>query len=286
MDTAAHVPSKSVLAFRHRTFESVFAEYAKPVPIALALERSLECVIYMDYEFERPVLDVGCGDGIFAKTLFADAVDTGIDPDGSELEIARSLGAYLEVLECPGDNIPKPDGHYRTIYSNSVLEHIPDIRPVIPELHRLLDAEGQLLITVPTPKFTHFSFGNVILRAMGLTGLATRYQRFFNRVWGLHNVRTPDEWRALFEDVGFRLEESREYEPPGLALFKETLMPSSLPGLAAKLTLNRWVLFPSPVRAIITKPAVWLTRAFMRLHRPRDPGCLLFMRFGKAGPAR
>ena len=94
--------------------------YLQFAPAALALERSIECEIHARNIWQSPVLDIGCGDGIFAKMLFADRVDTGIDLNPAEVECAKRLGAYLEVLTCSGDRIPKPDGSYRTVFSDSV----------------------------------------------------------------------------------------------------------------------------------------------------------------------
>src|SRR2546428_6343193 len=117
------------------------------------LFRSLECRIYSGLVFERPILDIGCGDGVHAKVLFAEKIDTGIDPNERELERAAELGAYVELIACRGDAIPKPDWAYRTIFSNSVLEHIPDLRPVLKEAHRLLMPGGRFYFTVPSPNF-------------------------------------------------------------------------------------------------------------------------------------
>ena len=95
--------------------------YMSVAALALAFERVLECRILSFMPFERPILDFGCGEGLFAKMLFAEKVDTGIDPNPKEIERARELDIYLELIVCKDDRIPKPDGHYRTIFSNSVV---------------------------------------------------------------------------------------------------------------------------------------------------------------------
>lgn len=277
----ARAGERASIPFKHHSLEGFLDEYVLPVPLPLAVERALECEIFTSYPFERPVLDVGCGDGIFANILFADRVDTGIDPDQSELSIARELDIYDEVIACSGDSIPKPDGHYRTIFSNSVLEHIPDLPPVLDELSRLLHPEGQLLVTVPTHRFEHYTIGNLLLRSLRLNGVAARWQGFFKRFWNLYNVNTPETWRSMFEKAGFTLEESFEYETARLTLLKEVLMPFSAPGAIEKRLLNRWTVLPLSLRRIFIAPGVWILKRFLPEKRGGE-SCLIFMRFRKA----
>ena len=270
------------IPFKQHGFDGFFKEYVEPVPLPLAVERAIECEIYTDYEFVRPVLDVGCGDGIFANILFGERVDTGIDPDESELGIARELDVYDETIACGGDAIPKPDGHYRTIFSNSVLEHIPDLPPVLDELARLLHRDGQLLVTVPTHRFEHYTIGNLALRALHLDRAAEKWQRFFKRFWNLYNVNTPETWKTMFEQAGFTLEESFEYETPRLNLLKEGLMTFSVPGAIEKRLLNRWTILPSSLRKVFIAPGVWIINRVMRKETRGGDACLIFMRFRKA----
>jgi len=86
--------------------DNFFYNYVKVAPIPLALERSLECDILSKKTFARPILDIGCGEGIFARVLFDEKIDVGIDPNARELKRARELDAYDELIECFGDKIP------------------------------------------------------------------------------------------------------------------------------------------------------------------------------------
>ena len=63
-------------------------------------------------DLRSKVLDIGCGEGLFANIVFDEKIETGIDPNLTELERANELGGYSELLECNGNNIPKPEtGH-------------------------------------------------------------------------------------------------------------------------------------------------------------------------------
>src|SRR4051812_42839859 len=94
-------------------FRSDFlADYTASAPLALAFERTLECRLLSEQKLNRPILDLGCGDGLFARILFADRIDTGIDPNQKELRKAERTAAYKELIHCFGSRIPKPDGSY------------------------------------------------------------------------------------------------------------------------------------------------------------------------------
>ena len=73
-------------------------KYLLAAPASLARERTLECQLYQSQTFQRPVLDIGCGDGLLASILFDDQIDTGIDPNASEIAVAESRKVYKELL--------------------------------------------------------------------------------------------------------------------------------------------------------------------------------------------
>lgn len=237
--------------------------YMSMAPLALAFERYLECRILKGRPFPGPVLDLGCGDGLFAHVLFATPIDTGVDPNPRELARARQMGVYSELLQCPGDSIPKPDGSYRTIFSNSVLEHIPDLAPVFKEIHRVLAPGGRFHMTVPSPQFEHNTLINRLLMAVGLSQLAARYRRFCSEVlWRQSHYHTLEEWETLVTGFGFVVETSFTYDPPSICLLNDFLYPFSILEVINKKLFNRWTLLPS-VRRIVLYPLYLLARGVL-----------------------
>ena len=103
--------------------------------------------------FRAPVLDIGCGDGQFASLLF-NKIEAGVDLSDHSIAAASKLGLYndLKVADCT-KNIPYPDGHFKTIFSNSVMEHIPDIEGVVKEASRTLAKGGRFIITTYSDEF-------------------------------------------------------------------------------------------------------------------------------------
>jgi SAM-dependent methyltransferase len=263
-----------------RFSNDVIAPYVAVAPAALAFERSLECRLYPTVPFEHPVLDLGCGEGLLARVLFQEQIDTGIDPNPRELERARQLGAYCELIECYGDRIPKPDGSYRTVFSNSVLEHIPDVEPVFAEVFRILAPNGRFHFTAPSPRFERFTWTGMTLRGLGLNALDTRWRALFNRFWAHHHAYELTKWEQLAMQAGFEVVESRSFAPARVCLLNSALVPFGLPAKITKLLTNRWVLLPR-VRKLLTMPLCTVARVLLRGGEDPTDGGLVFLSLRK-----
>jgi ubiquinone/menaquinone biosynthesis C-methylase UbiE len=254
--------------------------YARLTPLALAFERSLECTILAGMTFERPILDVGCGDGIFASILFDEQIDTGIDPNGVELEHAGKLGCYSQLIQCRGDAIPEPDGRYRTIFSNSVLEHIPDMPAVLTEAYRLLSSGGMLYLTVPTDQFERASVVSRLLSALGLHETDQKFRQFYNRFWNHYHCYTPERWSAIISASGFRVETIRPYDPPNVCTLNDLLAPFGLFGFILKRKTNKWTFFPN-LRQMFFAPVAPIARWLLRGADRAENGGLVFIAASK-----
>jgi ubiquinone/menaquinone biosynthesis C-methylase UbiE len=263
------------------SFNSDFlTRYLQLAPAALAAERTMECDMLSARVFARPVLDIGCGDGIFAHVLFAEKVDTGIDPDPAEIEIARTLDAYRELVVCSGSSIPKPDGSYRTVFSNSVLEHIPDLEPVLREVHRLMAPGGSFFVTIPTDRWERTVLPSRILEGLGLTTMAQRYGRFYNSFWKHYRALPVRDWKTLFESVGFNVEEVKTYSSANMTTMLDILTPFAGPAMVSKKLLRRWIPLRS-LRAVtvpVIQPAI---KALMARFAREQTGGLVFFALTK-----
>jgi len=261
--------------------KNILQEYLAEAPVPLALERVVEGAIYNRYEFCHPVLDVGCGEGLFAKILFGEQIDTGIDPNQKEIERAGELGAYHELLICHGDSVPKPDNSFKTIFSNSVLEHIPDLEPVLKEINRLLSPGGRFYMTVPSNYFDKYTVINTMLSALGLSAAAERYRRFFNSFWKHYHFYTLEEWQKIAERNGFNIVDAFTYNPRKLCLLNDFLVPFALPGFITKKMTNRWSLFPN-TRKFLMQHLAFIFKPFLAQAEKCEDGGLVFMVLTKA----
>jgi len=94
------------------------------------------------------ILDVGAGAKPY-KTLFFNCEYESCDNENILKEIDYKgkfdHDFYCEITE----KIPKPDNYYNLIICNQVLEHVSEPNLALKELHRVLESDGKLIMTVP-----------------------------------------------------------------------------------------------------------------------------------------
>lgn len=167
-----------------------------------ALWRAIEAKYVMAERLERPVMDLGCGDGNFAALVFK-RLDVGVDLSHRLLLAAQHRSVYERVCQADGMRLPFRDGSFQTVFSNSVLEHLPFLADVVREIGRVLDKGGRLVFTVPTERFNSL-----------LLFRAESYLRMRNSVLQHRHLLTVDEWRELLGNHGLRIVRTQEYLSP------------------------------------------------------------------------
>jgi SAM-dependent methyltransferase len=154
-------------------------------------------------------MDLGCGDGLLTRILLEEVGArqiVGVDPDPAEASRAEKLGIYSIVHTVGGNSVPEPDGSFDWVLSNSVLEHIEELDPILGEVGRLLRSNGQFVFTVPGPDF------HACLRGP-LTPGASRetYVRHLDARLAHHRYWGVDEWESALRGHGMRVAESSVY---------------------------------------------------------------------------
>jgi SAM-dependent methyltransferase len=183
--------------------------HLKSVPAFRALLRSTEARLFQQVEIQSPSLDLGCGDGHFANIGLNQRISVGIDPWWGPLTKAVRTHAYAHLIQGYGDNLPFTSSFFRSVISNSVLEHIPTLQPVINEIYRVLQPGGRLFFSTPSDQFTERLFGAKWLERIGMSFGANWYRKFFNGISRHYHTDPPDIWlkrlnAAGFEDVTWR----------------------------------------------------------------------------------
>jgi 2-polyprenyl-3-methyl-5-hydroxy-6-metoxy-1,4-benzoquinol methylase len=142
------------------------------------------------------VLDVGCGEGVFAAELArAGAQVVGIDAAEEPLRRARARHPELDLRLVDGEGEwPLPDAGFDAVWAGEVIEHVADTAAWLSEVRRVLRSGGALLLSTP-------ALGRLTLLRMALSRRAFEV-RFDPRGEHLRHYASGT-LRGLLEDFGF-----------------------------------------------------------------------------------
>lgn len=90
------------------------------------------------------VLDVGCGIGDMIRHR---PQTVGVDVNPRAVEFCASQGLNVRLMA--PDRLPFPDHDFDGVLLDNVLEHLEHPQPLLEEIHRVLVANGTLIVGVP-----------------------------------------------------------------------------------------------------------------------------------------
>ncbi len=183
----------------------------KSIPAFRALLRAVEARFYDEIEWTDPILDVGCGDGHFVQMTFDHSITAGIDPWWRPINKAYRTKQYDHLVFGVANKMPFPDDYFGSAFSNSVLEHIPDVQAVLNETGRVMKQDGRFLITVPSQRFTQNLGGAAIFEKLKLNSAADRYRVAFNKIARHIHTDPPEVWIKRLNKAGFEVERWQYY---------------------------------------------------------------------------
>ncbi|KUK46604.1 MAG: hypothetical protein XD73_0515 [Anaerolinea thermophila] len=219
-------------------------ENLRQLPYFRGFLRAVEGRFYEEIELIEPILDVGCGDGVFAAITFEKPLKIGFDPSLQMLGEAASNGAYGHVLCAGGGAIPFEDASYATVISNSVLEHIPMLDEVIEEVYRVLKPGGQFIFCVPNDNLLKNLSVSNFFDSIKLHGLANAYRSFFNTISRHHHADPFEVWEPRLRKHHFHIVHWWNYFSPDDLHTLEWGHYRGLHSLLNKKIFKKWVLFP------------------------------------------
>lgn len=235
-------------------------------PAAWALIRANEIRVLDRVKFEHPNLDVGCGNGIVAKVILSkrnEKFDWGIDLSAKEISYAKKSGSYKKCKVASVYNLPFKDGEFACVFSNSVIEHIPDLDKALNEISRVLKKNGEFVITVPSPYLTQYLWGYQFFKSIRLKILAKLYGKLFNFSFKHYNLYSHKSWEKILKKYSFKLIDHHYYHTKGMIQIHELLAYLAIPYHFSKAIFGYWVVFPK-IRSLLIVP--WLRKLLYGLY--------------------
>jgi len=257
-----------------RKLDTILWRHISSLPYFRGFLRAVEDRFYQEIDLPRPVFDLGSGDGHFASAAFDERLDVGLDPWVAPMKEARSRDAYRLLVLGAGARIPFADGSFSSVTSTSVLEHVPDLDPVMAEVARILKSGGKFVFCVPNDRFPQLLCGRQALEKFGLQRVGAAYGRFFNRIARHAHTDSPAVWQERLEKAGLELEQTWDYFPPKALHILEWGHPLGIPAWITKKLFGRWVLVQKRWNLIVP----WtLTRKYMDDPRSEEGVCSFFI---------
>ena len=207
------------------TLPDVLRFYAAHSPPDHALWKTIEWRLFREYSYPQPILDLGCGDGVFAGLVFNQPLVSGIDIRRHRVRKAGRTNMYHVAVTGDATAMPYAGESFATIFSGCSMEHVLRMPQLLAEIARILNPGGQLITTVPSGYFHEYLFIATVLRRLGLGMLARRYGKFVIRLLTAVHVYHPATWEQLLNDAGLELVEARHFLPPeATSLFDRLLV--------------------------------------------------------------
>jgi len=177
----------------------------------------------------RRILDAGCGTGALLAELSQQGFAVGVDVERAALRLTRQRGA-LPVVQARLEALPFASETFQVAFALDVLEHLPDERPALRELYRVLQSGGCLILSTPAYRW----------------------------LWSKHDVALAHYRRYTARELQARLHE---------AGFQVRKLSYSLGVLLPVIALARWLdrLRPGKPAATVVPVPHWLNRALVSL---------------------
>ncbi|MCS7286782.1 MAG: class I SAM-dependent methyltransferase [Anaerolineae bacterium] len=199
--------------------EEVLEKLLLSAPPDNALWKAWEYLAFREEELTPPVLDLGCGDGKFACTLFPNSIDFGIDINRGRLKKALKAGAYRATLQANACGLPFQDQSFGTVFSACVLEHIPRVELVIEEVGRILKPGGKFIFSVPSQHFESYVLAPEARTSPSLSFFRRSLAGVINGLLKMRHFYTPSHWGTMLHRAGMKLVRFRYILPPRATAF-------------------------------------------------------------------
>lgn len=259
-----------------------FASYYRFAPAALALRECIRLGVVRRLELPEPILDVGCGDGLFARLAYPGKQSWGIDINPSEVQRAQASSSYATLICGNICRVNLPKGFFGSAIANCSLEHVPDLHEALVNIRGALKDDARFVLIVPTPDWTRNLAAPWLLDRLHLHGLARAYGEMLDKVFAHVHLYDEATWKRHLARAGFELLEAQPIVEPASSWAFDVLLYPSLVGYFIKKLTGRWVLAPA-LRALSVDAARHLA-GVVAAHAPAAGGFGEYLLVCRAAP--
>jgi len=180
-----------------------------PHPSA-ALFRAIELKILWETlkkkTFHGPSVDIGCGDGVIAALLFDKKFTYGVDNgEANDYEVAIKNKTYKKLLLESAEHMSIKNNSVNFVFSNSVIEHIPDNEVVLSEISRILKKRGDFVFTVPSHLFGKYLYLTDVFEKWKMSTIARLYSNKRNGLLNHYHLYSCEEWKKRLKAHGLKI---------------------------------------------------------------------------------
>jgi SAM-dependent methyltransferase len=254
-----------------------FSKYFAHAPIALCVKECARLTVLRRFECPGPILDVGCGDGLFASIAFPEREVWGIDLDAKEGRWAQASRAYAQVILGDITKARLPELFFSTCIANCSLEHVPDIDGALATIRGSLAVGGRAYLFVPHRDWASRMRSIRALHALSAHDAAISLQERIDRTFRHVHLYDEKGWTEVATRSGLKVAHIEPVLSTATTVtFEAFLAPSVLGWLNKKMT-SRWTNFPE-ARRWLSPFAYRAARAALELgHDPVPTGEILLV---------
>jgi ubiquinone/menaquinone biosynthesis C-methylase UbiE len=197
-----------------------------------ALWRAIELDLLskLEYPANYSILDLGCGDGYVSRCLFQSKnlqVTSGIDVSKRYILKAKrndyNPQVYKSLQVADAHNLPFKDQTFDIVFSNCVMEHIPDFQDVLCEVSRVLKSDGTFILTVPTPQFGQHSYIYQFFKKIRCRKISNLYRYLLNKRLCHYNIYNLAQWDSFLNKASLKIKSAQYYIKPETAFLCDLL---------------------------------------------------------------
>lgn len=239
-----------------------FLRYFPHTPAALAVKECARLTVLREYDCPGPILDVGCGDGLFASIAFSDQEVWGIDIDAHEGRWAVASRAYKQIILGDITSARLPADFFSTCVANCSLEHVPKLDMALKTIQSSLKPSARAYLFVPDEHWARQMLSISTLDRLGLSTLATVVEESVKRVFKHRHLYDAQGWERIVAETGLIVDEVRPVLSSATTVAFEALLVPSIAGWLNKQLTTRWTNFPV-ARQWLAYPAYAIVRSLL-----------------------